>query len=62
MNYKNIFSKWIADGLCRKGYHIVRIEKNRNQPDETVFTFEVTGDFYQDLDALYIERQSIKNP
>jgi len=46
MNYKNIFSKWIADGLCRKGYHIVRIEKNRNQPDETVFTFEVTGDFY----------------
>ncbi|WP_129598447.1 hypothetical protein [Anaerophilus nitritogenes] len=42
----------IARKLLRKGYTIVDVRQHRKYLKSSVFVFEVTGDFYKDLEEI----------
>ena len=52
MNYKVIIKPPIARTLLHKGNQIIDIKPNKNNINETVFVFEDTEKFRNDLTAI----------
>lgn len=52
MNYKLIFSPIVARKLLKMGHVIVDIKPNKNNKEMTVFIFENTEKFRNDLSTI----------
>lgn len=53
MKYKTIFTPRIARYLLKKGNIIADIKMDKNNPDKTIFIFELTEKLISDLASAY---------
>lgn len=47
--YKEIFTPYVARRLLRMGNPIVDIKPDKNNRDKTIFVFEITDKFSEDM-------------
>ena len=62
MEYKIVFNPSIARQMLHKGNPIIDIKKNRDNPRETVFIFEKTEKFRQDLTSIINKEGKFSKP
>lgn len=49
--YKEIFTPYVARRLLKMGNPIYDIKPQKENRDKTIFVFEVTGKFNEDMDS-----------
>lgn len=58
---KLVFSPKVARALCKAGDPIIDIKKSRDNPASTVFVFENTEKFKEDLNTILSNISNIDN-
>lgn len=52
MEYKSIFTPRVARYLLKNGNQIYDIKPNKNNPEKTIFIFNITDKLKQDLTSV----------
>ena len=54
--YKDIFTKWIADELIKRGHKLFKTKQHKRLPRYKVFVFPNTPEFEKDLLDITLKR------
>ena len=54
--YKDIFTKWVADELEKRGHELFKTRQNKRLPRYKVFVFPNTPEFEKDLLDITLKR------
>lgn len=57
---KIIFSPQLANYLLKRGYQIIRLKQDKNNPDKNVFVFSVTDDFFTAIEDWEYKIEKVK--
>ncbi|EOO35073.1 hypothetical protein [Bacillus mycoides] len=52
MKYKDIYAKWLAEELIKRGHPLKKVLPNRHSPKYSVFVFENTNEINEDIPMI----------
>lgn len=58
--YKSIFSARVARGLLKKGERIADIKPDKNNHDRSIFVFEITPGFFDNLKEVAATKKQVE--